>query len=93
MKPRVKHQVMPEAIRSDYKHAAAYVWNYVGGDCPEAESYSTRAIVEIIRDANRISGAARTGCYVSAEFKEWIKEHEYDPEFSQDMDRAVREVI
>lgn len=89
----MKHLIIPEPLRAQYKSAAAYVWNYIAGDCPEAERYSVRTIVEIVRDANRISDAHRMGCRSTAEFQAWIKEHEYDQAYRRDMDRAVREVI
>ena len=90
----MKHLTIPEPIRSQYQSAAAYVWNYIAGDCPDAENYSVRTIVEIVRDAGRIGGAQRMGCRnLTPEFAAWIKENEYNQAYRRDMDRAVREVI
>ncbi len=90
----MKHLMVPEPFRSQYKQAAAFVWNYIAGDCPGAENYSTTTIVEIIRDAGRIGEAEKMGCRgLTPEFQRWIKEHQYDQQYRRDMDRAVKEVI
>ena len=89
----MKHLKMPDNIRKEYTAAAGFVWNYIAGDCPEAEGYSTRTIVEIIRDANRIRTADQMGARMSKEFQVWIEEHEYDPAYGRDMNAAVKDAV
>jgi hypothetical protein len=92
----VKHLLIPPELRSLYKDAAATVWSAIAGDCPEVERYSTKAIVEIIRDANHIRTLGCQGGYRVERMKPlvaWLVDHEYDPQYRRDMERAVREII
>jgi hypothetical protein len=88
----MKHLMMPEDIRREYKRAASFVYNYIGADL-EAFNLSTNAWVECIRDAGRIGGADRMGFELTAAFKIWIKENEYNQAFRRDMNKAVREIL
>ena len=68
----------------------------IAGDCPEVETYSIKAIVEIVRDANHIRTLGCQGGYRVEELKTlvaWLKDHEYDPAYSRDMNAAVKEAI
>lgn len=71
--------------------------------------YTKRCVIEIVRDANRIKSMAeqRLGeerYYAEnyrrhkidnelAEFVEWIKVNEYNPQYRRDMDKAVAESL
>jgi len=53
---------------------------------------STGMCVAVTRDGRVYRGGADTEVQVQA-FKEWLKSHEYDPAFADDMNRAVREIL
>jgi hypothetical protein len=90
----MKQLKIPDDFRKQYQNAATFVWNYIAGDCPEAETYSIRTIIEIVRDANRILEARRMGCRgLTDEFVKWLEENEYNPQFDRDMNLAVKESI
>jgi hypothetical protein len=95
----VKQLLIPAEHRDLYKRLAYCVYNMIASDVPEIEDerkYSKRAVVEIIRDANRISDrqwVARWWGEQERASQRWIKEHEYDQAYRRDMDRAVREVL
>ena len=94
----MKHLKVPENFRQLYKRCAFCVYDDISGDCPEVEGYSKKAVVEIVRDANRISMATQNLWLKKeqpevVEFRTWMKKNEYAPEYGRDMDRAVREAL
>jgi hypothetical protein len=93
MANKIKQVHIPVEFTEQFKRAAAAVYSDVASDVPEIESYSKRAVVEIIRDANRISAASRDRIGFTEEFRAWILKHEYDETYRADMNKLVIEAI
>jgi hypothetical protein len=100
---RIKHQVIPAEYRPLYQSIASNIYCDFAADTPAIEEgkrpFTKRCVIEIIRDANRIRSYADQLRVSSRDpraslwsnFRQWLAENEYNPEFSRDMDKAVAE--
>jgi len=94
------HRKMSKEFREQYERAAYIVYSAIGSDMEAVESMesmSKRTFAEVIRDANRIGSVVTRGMWshpdeFTAEFKQFIKDHEYDPEYRRDMNNAASAV-
>lgn len=91
----MKNLSIPEDIRNLYKRAAYVVYDAIAGDCPEMESYSSKAKQEIIRDASHLQNIGLQALRGEDRVKlmNWLRDHEYDAAYERDQKRAIKEVV